>query len=60
MNYVERANRLVLERQQLSIRLNEINGALAELDSLIQEVNEKAAKIIPTPGEAPEPAATEA
>ena len=62
MNYVERANRLILERQQLSIRLNEINGALAELDSLVQELNEKASKIIekPTPSEEPEPASTEA
>jgi len=60
MNYAERAQRLILEKQQLSIRFNEINGALAELDSLVEELNDKAAEIVPIPGEKPETASTEA
>ena len=39
-NLQERAQELVNERQQAITRIAEINGALNELDRLIQEANE--------------------
>jgi hypothetical protein len=35
----ERAQQLILERQQLAIRLNEINGALTILDEIVLSQN---------------------
>ena len=34
LTLAEKAQQLILERQQLAIRLNEINGALAILDEI--------------------------
>ena len=34
LTVAEKAQQLILERQQLAIRLNEINGALAILDDI--------------------------
>ena len=34
LTIAEKAQQLILERQQLAIRLNEINGALAILDEI--------------------------
>ena len=34
LTIAEKAQQLILERQQLAIRLNEINGALAILDDI--------------------------
>ena len=35
----EKAQQLILERQQLAIRLNEINGALTILDEIVLSQN---------------------
>ena len=35
----EKAQQLILERQQLAIRLNEINGALSILDEIVLSQN---------------------
>ena len=35
----EKAQQLILERQQLAIRLNEINGALTILDGIVLSQN---------------------
>ena len=35
LTLAEKAQQLILERQQLAIRLNEINGALSILDEIV-------------------------
>ena len=38
-DFQERANELLKERNDLITRINEINGALQELDRIVREVN---------------------
>ena len=39
LTLAEKAQQLILERQQLAIRLNEINGALTILDEIVLSQN---------------------